>query len=312
MQFTQVQNEPKIENLLMIPITLTDYVRKSAEKAESFKQECVEVSRKVDTLGKLLRQAARFATTSSVGLYESPTRRIMIDVEKTLQKASNLVKKCKRSGMLKRVITITNASDFRRLNQHLENSIVDVRWLLNISATGDDRPEFAGLPPIASTDPVLAMVWEHISIVHVGSDEEREEAASYLADLAKDDRNAKIIVEEGGVAPLLRLLREGTVSGQEEAARALGCLAKDKERVQKMRMDGAISVFSQILGHGSMKVQVRAHDLVLQHVFLCLMSAIYFVLVLRRNWAVTILHLIYSGFLGFLSSACAFFELKFA
>jgi hypothetical protein len=263
MQFTQVQNESKIEDLLVVPIGLTDYVRKAVEKAESFKQECAEVSRKVDSLGKLLRQAARFASTSAVGLYESPTRRIMIEVEKTLQKASALVKKCKRSGMLKRVITITNASDFRRLNQHLENSIVDVRWLLNISATGEDRPDFTGLPPIASTDPILAMVWEYVSIVHVGSDEERAQGASYLADLAKDDRNGKIIVEEGGVPPLLRLLREGTVAGQEEAAKALGYLAKEKERVQKMRMDGAISVFCQILGHGSMKVQVRAHDLTL-------------------------------------------------
>lgn len=290
MQFTQVQNESKIEDLLVVPIGLTDHVRKAVEKAESFKQECAEVSRKVDSLGKLLRQAARFASTSAMGLYESPTRRIMVEVEKTLQKASVLVKKCKRSGMLKRVITITNASDFRRLNQHLENSIVDVRWLLNISATGEDRPDFTGLPPIASTDPILAMVWEHISIVHVGSDEERTQGASYLADLAKDDRNGKIIVEEGGVGPLLRLLRDGTVAGQEEAAKALGCLAKEKERVQKMRMEGAISAFSQILGHGSMKVQVRAHNNALQHL-----------LVGGDNISVSLL-----GFSGFLHSACAF------
>lgn len=157
--------------------------------------------------------------------------------------------------MLRRVITITNASDFRRLNQHLENSVVDVQWLLSVSASGEDRPALIGMPPIASTDPILALVWEHISIVHVGNDDERAQGASCLADLAKDDRSAKIIVEEGGVAPLLRLLREGTVAGQEESARALGCLASDRERVQKMRMESATSVFAQILGHASMKVQ---------------------------------------------------------
>lgn len=256
MQYLSMQHEPKIEDRLVYPIQLTELVRKTVEEVDSFKQECVDMNKRVETLGKLLRQAARFSSTNAAGLYESPTKRIMAEVEKTLEKSCALVKKCKRSGMLRRVITITKPSDFKKLYQHLENSIVDVRWLLNISASGDDRPDFAGLPPIASTDPILAMVWEHVSIVHVGTPGEREEAASYLADLAKDSRNGKIIVEEGGVQPLLRLLREGTETGQEEAARALGCLAATPERVGKMRMEGAISVFVQILGHGSMKVQV--------------------------------------------------------
>jgi hypothetical protein len=142
------------------------------------------------------------------------------------------------------------------LNQHLDNSTVDVQWLLNISESGNERSDFTGLPPIASTDPILAMVWEQVSIVQNSPLDEKATAASYLADLAKDPRNAKIIVEEGGVQPLLRLLRDGNVGAQEEAARALGCLAGDMERIRRMRSEGAISAFVQILGHGSMKVQV--------------------------------------------------------
>jgi hypothetical protein len=179
-----------------------------------------------------------------------------MEVEKTLERALGLVKKCRRSGMLKRVITITNVSDFRKVNLYLDNSIANVQYLLNISASGEDRPIHMGLPPIASNEPVLSIVWDNVSIVHVGNAEEKAQGASYLADLAKDSRNASIICEEGGVPPLLRLLREGTPAGQEEAARALGYLAADRRRVLKMRKEGAITFFLEILVHGPMKVQV--------------------------------------------------------
>lgn len=184
----------------------------------------------------------------------------MLEVLKALEKALGLVKKCKRSGMLRRVMTITTTTDFRKVNLWLESSIGDVTWLLNISSSGDERSEFAGLPPIASTDPVLALVWEQVSIVHVGTAEEKADGAEYLGNLAKgNERNVKIIIEEGAAPPLLRLLKEGTIPGQEAAATALGHLARDKERVRQLRTEGASSVFSHILGSHStsMKVQLQ-------------------------------------------------------
>jgi hypothetical protein len=71
----------------------------------------------------------------------------------------------------------------------------------------------------------------------------------------------KIIIEEGGVPPLLRLLKEGTVSGQEAAAQALGRLARDQERIKAMRQEGSSAVFVHILGNhvASMKVQVGVY-----------------------------------------------------
>lgn len=251
--------ELRIEDLLAIPIQIAELVRKGVEEADSFKQECSDLNKKVERLVQLLRQAARFSSTNSAGLYERPTRRIMLEVLKSLERALGLVKKCKRSGILKRVMTITTTQDFRKVNWFLESSVGDVTWLLNISASGEDRSEYAGLPPIASTDPVLALVWEQVSIVHVGTPEEKADGASYLGTLAKDnERNVKIIIEEGGVSPLLRLLKDGTVVGQEAAARALGQLARDKQRVQEMRAEGASSVFTHVLGNhsASMKVQV--------------------------------------------------------
>ncbi|CAK9237150.1 unnamed protein product [Sphagnum troendelagicum] len=246
---------PKVEEILALQIRMSESVRHAVKEVESFKHECLELDRKVDTLASLLKQAARFSITNPAGLYESPTRQIAMEVEKTLERALGLVKKCRRSGMLKRVITITNVSDFRKVNLYLDNSIANVQYLLNISASGEDRPIHMGLPPIASNEPVLSIVWDNVSIVHVGNAEEKTQGASYLAELAKDSRNASIICEQGGVPPLLRLLREGTPAGQEEAARALGYLAADRRRVLRMRKEGAITFFLEILVHGPMKVQ---------------------------------------------------------
>ncbi|KAG6548266.1 hypothetical protein Mapa_010317 [Marchantia paleacea] len=247
--------EGRVEELLTFPIQLCEQVRLALEEADSFKQECQELLRKVEKLFGFLRRAHNVGPGN---LYGRPTRKIMGDVEKTLEKALALAKKCKRSGMLKRVITITSAADFKRVNLLLDNAIEDVTWLLNVSAVGDDRPDSVGLPPIAITDPVLAMIWEQIAVVQVGTLDARCDSASILASYAKEsERNCKLIIEEGGLPPLLRLLKEGTVAGQEAAAEALGVLARDAERVKQILDERAVEVFIQVLTNGSMKVQVK-------------------------------------------------------
>ncbi len=249
-----IQHNPKlnVEGILASQISL----RHAVKEVESFKHECLELDRKVGKIASLLKQVVRFSITNPAGLYESPTRQIAMEVEKTLERALGVVKKCRWSWMLKRVITITNVSDFWKVNLYLDCSIVNVQYLLNISASREDRPIQMGLPPIASNEPVLSVVWDNVSIVHVGNAEEKAQGASYLADLAKDSHNASIICEEGGVPPLLHLLREGTPAGQEEAARALGYLDADGRCVVRMRKEGAITFFLEILVHGPMKVQV--------------------------------------------------------
>ncbi|CAM6060304.1 unnamed protein product [Sphagnum tenellum] len=249
-----IQHNPKlnVEGILASQISL----RHAVKEVESFKHECLELDRKVGKIASLLKQVVRFSITNPAGLYESPTRQIAMEVEKTLERALGLaLKKCRWSWMLKRVITITNVSDFWKVNLYLDCSIVNVQYLLNISASREDRPIQMGLPPIASNEPVLSVVWDNVSIVHVGNAEEKAQGASYLADLAKDSHNASIICEEGGVPPLLHLLREGTPAGQEEAARALGYLDADGRCVVRMRREGAITFFLEILVHGPMKVQ---------------------------------------------------------
>jgi len=248
--------EMNIDEILASQIRMSESLRHAVKEVESFKQECLELDRKVDKIASLLKQVVHFSITKPTGLYGSPTRKIAMEVEKTLERALGLVKKCRQSGMLRRVITITNVSDFRKVNLYLDNSIANVQYLLNISAIGEDRPIHLGLPPIASNELVLSIVWDNVSRVRAGNAEEKAQGASYLADLAKDSRNASIICEEGGVRPLLRLLRDGTPAGQEEAARALGYLAADRRRVVRMLQEGAITFFVKVLVDGPMKVQV--------------------------------------------------------
>ncbi|KAF5745373.1 Armadillo repeat only 1 [Tripterygium wilfordii] len=243
----------KVKEILARPIQLADQVTKFADGAQNFKQDCQELKVKTEKLAVLLRQAARAGND----LYERPTRRIMDDTEQVLDKALALVTKCRTNSIMKRVFTIIPAAAFRKISMQLENSIGDVSWLLRVSASADDRDdEYLGLPPIAANEPILCLIWEQIAILFTGSLEERSDAAASLVSLARDnDRYGKLIIEEGGVGPLLKLAKEGEMEGQENASRAIGLLGRDPESVEHIVNAGVCSVFAKILKEGHMKVQ---------------------------------------------------------
>ncbi|KAG6399807.1 hypothetical protein SASPL_141292 [Salvia splendens] len=245
-----------VKQTLATPIQLTDQVTKAADEAATFKQECAELKSKTEKLAALLRQAAR----ASNDLYERPTRRILDETVQVLDKALSLVSKCRGNGLVKRVFTIIPAAAFRKMSSQLENSIGDVSWLLRVSASADDRAdEYLGLPPIAANEPILGLIWEQIATLYTGSVDDRADAAASLVSLARDnDRYGKLIIEEGGVGPLLKLIKEGKQEGQENAARAIGLLGRDPESVEHMTHAGVCSVFAKILQEGPMKVQAVA------------------------------------------------------
>ncbi|XP_059293052.1 uncharacterized protein LOC132046441 [Lycium ferocissimum] len=242
-----------VKQILTKPIQLADQVIKAADEASSFKQECTDLRSKTEKLVALLRQAARAGND----LYERPTRRIIDDTEQVLEKALVLVLKCRAHGLVKRVFTIIPAAQFRKMSSQLENSIGDVSWLLRVSASADERADDClGLPPIAANEPILCLIWEQIAILYTGSVDDRSDSANSLVSLARDnDRYGKLIIEEGGVGPLLKLLKEGKAEGQENAARAIGLLGRDPESVEHMIHAGVCSVFAKILKEGPMKVQ---------------------------------------------------------
>nr|XP_043607021.1 uncharacterized protein LOC122579007 [Erigeron canadensis] len=241
-----------VKQILARPIQLADQVIKTSDEAVINKQDCAELKSKTEKLAGLLRQAAR----ASSDLYERPTKRIIDDTEQVLDKALSLVLKCRNNGVIKRVFTIIPAAGFRKMSAQLENSIGDVSWLLRVSAPNNSTDEYLGLPPIAANEPILCLIWEQIAILYTGSLDDRSDAAASLVSLARDnDRYGKLIIEEGGVNPLLKLAKEGKMEGQENAALAIGLLGRDPESVEHMIHSGVCSVFVKILKEGPMKVQ---------------------------------------------------------
>ncbi|KAJ6800462.1 uncharacterized protein M6B38_109925 [Iris pallida] len=242
-----------VKSVLTRPLQLADQVMKLADDAQNFKQECQELKSKAERLSSLLRQAAR------CDLYERPARRIMDDTEQVLDKALALVSKCRASGLVRRLFTIIPAAAFKKMSLHLDNSLGDVSWLLRVSSNNEDDDMHLGLPPIAQNEPILFLIWEQIATLHTGNPDSRADAAASLVSLARDnDRYGKLIIEEDGVGPLLRLIKDGGLEGQENAARAIGLLGRDPESVEQMVLCGVCSVFAKVLKEGPMKVQAMA------------------------------------------------------
>uniref|UniRef100_A0A5B7BX63 Putative ARM REPEAT PROTEIN INTERACTING WITH ABF2 n=1 Tax=Davidia involucrata TaxID=16924 RepID=A0A5B7BX63_DAVIN len=259
------EEENRIEEVLSFPILLSERVREAVQEAQSFKLECSELGKHVDRLCQMLRSAVRLATSTG-SLYERPVRRIVADVSKNLDRALTLVRKCKRRSVLRRVVTIVSAADFRKVTNLLDASFGDMKWLLSIfdydSANGGGI--VLSLPPIASNDPILSWVWSFIASIHLGQLNDRIEAANELSSLAQDnDRNKKIIVEEGGVPPLLKLLKESaSPDAQIASATALFNLSNDQERVRLIANELGVPIIVQVFGNSPMRVQIWVANLV--------------------------------------------------
>ncbi|KAJ6294122.1 hypothetical protein OIU76_022245 [Salix suchowensis] len=258
----RVVEEKTVQEELSLPILLADRVIKSAQEAESLRQDCADLAKQVDRLSQMLRAEVRLAV-STPSLYDRPLRRIASDITRNLDRALTLVRKCKKhSGVLRQVFSITTTADFRKVSNLLESSIGDMKWLLSIFES--DGGAHLSLPPIASNDPILAWVWSSISAVQMGQVKDRVDAANQLASLARDnDRNKKMIVEEGGILPLLKMLKEGaSVEAQTAAATALSNIASDGEKVRVIVDALGISMIVGVLGDSQTRVQISVANLV--------------------------------------------------
>lgn len=256
------QVDRDLQEELTLPIILAERVIKSAQEAESSKNECSELARQTDRLSQLLRSTVRLAS-STQSLYEPPVRRVVADVSKNLDKALTFVRKCKKhsAGVLRQVFAITTTADFRKVSTLLENSIGDMTWVLSIFES--DGTNIA-LPPIASNDPILAWVWSYLATVQMGQLKDRVDAANELASLARDsERTKKMIVDEGGIHPLLKMLKEGgSPEGQIVAANTLINLATDPQRVRMIVDEFGVRTIVQVLNDSPMRVQVAVANLV--------------------------------------------------
>lgn len=258
------EEEKSLQEELSLPILLADRVIKSAQDAESSKVECADLARHATQLSQFLRSTVRLTSSSqSQSLYDRPIRRITSEVTKTLERALTLVRKCRhKPNLLRHVLAITSTTDFRKVSILLENSIADVTWLLSIF--DPEAGPTLSFPPIASNDPILAWVWSYIATIQMGNLQHRIDAAQALATLALDnDRNKKMIVEENGIPPLLKLLKESSsAEAQIAAATTLYNLADDEETVRAIANDLGVQIIVKVLAESPMRVQIHVANLV--------------------------------------------------
>ncbi|XP_048571787.1 uncharacterized protein LOC125552325 [Triticum urartu] len=256
-----------VKALLAKPIKLADQVAKQSGSGQCLRPECKELRARAEKLAEVLRQAAR------ADLYERPAERIVAGTLQALAKAGGMSARCFEShSRLRRFLTFNPVSGFPRTLALLDTAIEDVAWLIRISspradadANGngahDDDDDLRGLPNIAQNEPILFLIWDHIARLHTGSLAVRADSASTLASLARDNPHfSKLIVEEDGIAPLVKLLKEGTDDGQEAAATALGFLGRDEGSVEKLLHAGVCSVYSAALKEPPMRVQAAAAE----------------------------------------------------
>ncbi|CAO2819028.1 unnamed protein product [Amaranthus hypochondriacus] len=260
-----LEREKPLHEELALPILLTDRIIKSVGEAESSRTECAEIARQVEELSQKLRAAVRLTSNSSL-IYDRPIRRITADVTKNLERALTLVRKCKHSGLLRHVfLTITSsAADFKKVSNLLQSSIADFRWLLSIYNDDEGGANYA-IPPIVNNDPIFAWVWSSIASLQTNRQlKDRIDSANYLCSLASDKRCRKVIVEEGAVPPLLKLLKDGggSIEGQIAAATALLGLVDEKERTRIVSVEGGVPIMVQVLSEACMSVQVVVAGLV--------------------------------------------------
>jgi hypothetical protein len=145
----------------------------------------------------------------------------------------------------------------------LDTALEDIAWLIRVSSLQDNDGDgnLRGLPNITQNEPVLGMVWDNIARLHTGGLAARDDAAATLASLAVGNSYfAKYIVEEDGVAVLVKLIKEGTDDGQEAAATALGLLCRDEDSLHMLLHSGACSVFAAALKESPMRVQAAVAD----------------------------------------------------
>ncbi|KAI7995943.1 hypothetical protein LOK49_LG11G02649 [Camellia lanceoleosa] len=131
-------------------------------------------------------------------------------------------------------------------------SIVDVSWLLFI----------------ASNDLILAILWFFIASVQMrrilrnGLD-----TANNLASLGRDnDYNKKMIVKEGGVVPLLKLLKERvSPNAQMATSTTIFYLVNDQDTVRSIACELAVPLIVKVLADSPIKVNVLATKMPFVH-----------------------------------------------
>ncbi|XWS62432.1 hypothetical protein CRYUN_Cryun06bG0010300 [Craigia yunnanensis] len=212
----------------------------------------------------MLKTLLRFITTSvKKSLYLRPVDRILEAVEGILKYALDIASKFNLKIVIRWFFNTTKITDFQTLFRNLDDSIGNMKWLLIVYDpinNGAFGRIVVSLPPIVNNNPIFLLVWSCIFTVQMGCRlSDRIDAIKSLASLAQgSNMYKKYIVEEGGVPPLLKLLKEtASLYEQIAAADALCTLTNDPEIMKNM-----VIVIVRLLKDARIEVQIKAVKLV--------------------------------------------------
>ncbi|BFG39292.1 hypothetical protein CerSpe_255660 [Prunus speciosa] len=256
-----------VKQILGRLIQLTDQFTKALDRAVVTSRDHSFIPHQLKSKSEELAGLLRQLSCSNLGTYDRPARAIINQIEETLDMCLfRLLKhpKCIIVKIIKkRFSTFIPVTCFLEILAHLDASIGNVSWLIGFWRAEPPDDDLRR-PPMELNEPVLWLVWDEIAILHhpAVSVQARSSAAASLGQLARDnERYMKLIIREGGVEALLKLMEEGPMEGQENAARTLGWLGRSCEIIEHLHAD-VCKVFAKILREGSLKVQVAVAEAV--------------------------------------------------
>ncbi|KAG0492887.1 hypothetical protein HPP92_006285 [Vanilla planifolia] len=255
--------EEGMEDELRQSILVAEHVKKAAAEAECFRSECAEIGRKVNHLASMLRSETLGAAAVAPAVYHRPFQWILAEANKVLFGSLFLLRKFRRSGLFRRVVySAVFSSNFRGVLSAIDSSLANLPWLISLySGSG----VVVGLIPSSSIDPLLSRTWSRIATIEMASTaSDRAEAAVSLANFAiESSRNNRIIVEEGGVPPLLSLLSDdSSVDAQVAATAALHNVACDPDHIFLLLEERTAPLLVHLLSISPMILQSRLASLI--------------------------------------------------
>ncbi|XP_022748881.1 uncharacterized protein LOC111298432 [Durio zibethinus] len=233
------EGKMQIQEILDL-ILLGDEICLAVEEAMSFKVECGEVGKRVNRLARMLKTLFKDNFKHCHGHRQN----------------------CKHQSILRRLVfTCSNAiaTPFRNLLHDLDASISDMECLVTFY-----DPQSEAIDPMVYKKPVTFLVWSLIATVQMGRQlDDRVKAAEFLASLALEEEYKKLIVEEGGVPPLQKLLKENSpLVAQITAANALCLLANEQEREMIIMKEMISTIRNRLSRTSHIRDQIQAANLV--------------------------------------------------
>ncbi|MBA0671068.1 hypothetical protein Goklo_007274 [Gossypium klotzschianum] len=225
-------------------------------ESNSFKVECGELGKRVSRLLELLSDL--LITTDPTPLYLRPINCMVAKLKGHFEAAWRIVCNCKHRNLIWRLFASRIAAEFEELFHVLDAFIGEMEWVVRIY---EAQTRGGCLKTVDRMSPTVS-VWSSIATVEMGSSlDDRIEAVNHLASLVRHkDEYKPIIVEEGGVDSLMKLLKENcSLVAHIAAANTLCLLANEDNEGTIMKEMVSIKSLSKT---SPISKQTQAADLV--------------------------------------------------